>query len=151
MPFSTVNASADITTFQQASALYARASQAQRNANAVKVCNNTYLKQIHHMSTDDACPARFGWVSYALVFHGSVIVQYGENGSIEMDAHGYRTATTKHRMNQFTPFAIYQQAGDWFVRLAGECNRAYPFKFRDGIRFVPADTVAGYMHMPHVG
>jgi hypothetical protein len=130
-----------ITTFYDAATVFLRAPQAQQRANSIKVSNNTYLIR----ETDgDAVK------SYALAFHGSKIIRYGADGSITLNHHGYQTATTKHRMNQFTPFSVYQRDGAWFVVIARvwEYSFAMPVDVPGDVRFVPADTVAGWMHIP---
>lgn len=53
----------------------------------------------------------------ALTLHGHKIIYYHSDGSITLDSCGYRTRTTKERINEYTPFMIYQENFIWYVRL----------------------------------
>ena len=54
--------------------------------------------------------------SIALVYHDTNVVTWYKDGSIQLDSGGYRTLTTKTRMNQGSPFVVYQKNGLWYVR-----------------------------------
>lgn len=58
--------------------------------------------------------------SIAVRYHGHRIATFSPVGVILTDA-GYRTATTKTRLNLFAPagVAIFQQAHEWFVSVRG--------------------------------
>lgn len=49
-------------------------------------------------------------------FHGYTIVEY-HPGSMRLSSHGYRTYTTKERINWFLPehYGLWQESHEWFV------------------------------------
>jgi hypothetical protein len=67
-----------------------------------KVAPNTYLIQ--------------GDGNALVRYHGNLIVIY-EPGRITLNSQGYRTYTTKERINWFLPagYGLYQQRHEWFV------------------------------------
>lgn len=69
------------------------------------VCNNTGLH-------------RFRPSSISLCLYGHTIVEFGREGGVELWGRGWRTATTKDRMNKVlpVPWQVYQRRGKWYVR-----------------------------------
>lgn len=55
------------------------------------------------------------------------IIIFHTDGSYELNSDGYKTRTTKNRINKFSPFRIFQEAGQWYVN-----SKFLPFK--DGVR-----------------
>lgn len=52
----------------------------------------------------------------AVNYRGTDVVTYNADGSITLRTGGWKTATTKHRMNQYgRGVHVYQQKGGWFV------------------------------------
>lgn len=99
------------------------------------VNNNTRL-----ISLGTSYPDQGGFVVYSVLglkLHDTVIVTYFPDGSYELDSGGWKTLTTKDRMNNYTPFHIHQENLIWYV------NGIYLFK--DGIRIEPDRTVKGDM------
>lgn len=80
--------------------------------------NNTRL------ITDDG-PAK-----YHIKLHNTNIITYCENGDVVLNSGGWRTSTTKARMNEYSPVSIWQASGLWTARWRGE---SYPYA--DGITF----------------
>ena len=74
-----------------------------RNRGERKVGNNTYA----YIEYD-------GSVSIAL--HGTVVVRFFQNGLVQLNSGGWRTHTTKDRINQYSPVGVYQKKGEWFLR-----------------------------------
>lgn len=76
-------------------------------------------------------------------YHDTDVVRVFSDGSIRLDSGGWRTATTKLRMNQAASqfllgFHVYQTNRQWFVQVAGQ---EAPFPFEDGMTFArPADV-----------
>lgn len=96
-----------------------------RTGKACKVAPNTYIEE----QADCDGPA------YLLKLHGNTIIIFRRNGSVTYYARGYRTVTTKERLNSFGPVSVYQSKREWF---AGD------EPFRDGMEVgspVFADTV----------
>lgn len=74
-----------------------------------KLAHNTY-----RVSFDDG--------SVGVVFHRTLIIQTGRwDGTYILNSGGYRTSTTKQRLNALTPaeVQIYQRNFDWFVSTRG--------------------------------
>lgn len=57
-----------------------------------------------------------------VILHDTIIIQLRIDGTLILDSGGWRTATTKTRMNQFANehcggrFHVYQKKGEWYVR-----------------------------------
>ena len=58
----------------------------------------------------------------AVVHHATDIVTYRRDGTILLDCNGWRSKTTKERLNVFTPFGveIYQSSGVWYLAIQHE-------------------------------
>lgn len=68
-----------------------------------------------------------------VTYHWTNVVTVNPDGSIILDSGGYRSATTKTRMNQASnqlhlAFAVFQKDFDWFVGYKGET-----LPFEDGM------------------
>lgn len=68
-----------------------------------KIGNNTYA----YIEYD-------GSVSIAL--HGTIVVRLFENGLVQLNSGGWRTHTTKKRINKYSPVSVYQKNYEWFLR-----------------------------------
>lgn len=70
-----------------------------------------------------------------VTYHNTIVVSFG-NGRVTLDSGGWRTATTKTRMNQAARqfglgFTVVQVKGDWYVNTQdGQC-----LNFQDGMQF----------------
>ena len=96
---------------------YNEASEHLGNRLTCKIDHNTYLSRVF-----------IGRVS--VLFYGHPIIFYWHNGEIDVSACGYRTYTTKDRLNKFLPpgFSVYQRKHQWYL------SRAYmPREFWDGM------------------
>jgi hypothetical protein len=70
-------------------------------------------------------------------FHQTDVVKFEPAAThgqflVTLDAGGWRTATTKARMNQAAAqfglaYRVFQERGGWFVALGGAWNMAVPF------------------------
>jgi len=74
------------------------------------------------VSTDDD-----GWTN--VVYHETTVVKF-KNGKVILNSGGWRTATTKNRMNQVSNqfglgFGVYQRNFQWWVTLG--CGGIVPF------------------------
>jgi len=63
------------------------------------------------------------------VYHSTCVAKRMANGTIKLNSGGWRTVTTKLRMNQFARqygvrYMVYQKDFDWFVHVSG---RVIPF------------------------
>jgi len=58
-------------------------------------------------------------------YHNTCVAQLDNNNNVKLHSGGWRTATTKTRMNQFSNefcggrFRVYQKNNTWFVSYAG--------------------------------
>jgi hypothetical protein len=78
---------------------------------AVRLGNNTYLEQI--ISSQ-------GQLAITVRLHNTNIVIFHHDGRVTLHTGGYRTVTTKGRINQFIAGKVGQKKFDWFY---------YPPKF----------------------
>jgi len=80
--------------------------------------------------------------SIGLKFHRTVILTYNVDGTMTVDSGGYRTSTTKERMNQALPdgFRIFAKRGTWYV----DAPNGETYEFQDGYKVIPASARAFY-------
>lgn len=106
---------------------------------ALKIATNDYAelndflgskneKKIGHNTV-----ARRNGEDIEIVLHWTAIVVVKPGNSVVLNSGGYRSATTKERINQFLPsgVSLFQKAGAWYLRFhaTGEV-----VDFHDGIR-----------------
>jgi hypothetical protein len=96
-----------------------------RNSRRRKLDNNTYLEQ----SGED----------YAIRLHSTNVVTHHTDGSVTLNSGGWRTVTTKDRMNKFQSLArVYSERGVWIVSANGrEAN------FADGVTITADGVISG--------
>src|SRR5574340_1843996 len=89
-----------------------------RNAQSRKLANNTYAIRKER--------------AIAIRLHNTEIITFHQDGAITFNSGGWRTVTTKARMNEFSPAIVSQYRGVWSIRMDGmEANYA------DGITWNP--------------
>jgi hypothetical protein len=69
----------------------------------------------------------------SVVYHSTEVVRVNPDGSVVLDSGGWRSFTTKARMNQAATqyglgYRVYQKAFDWFVSFNG-----HELTFTDGM------------------
>lgn len=69
--------------------------------------------------------------SKAIRLHDTNVVTFKKD-KIILDSGGWRTNTTKARINQYSPFTVYQKDFDWFVVVNNDWSKLIPFK--DGMK-----------------
>lgn len=67
----------------------------------VRLDNNTVL----YKKPDD---------SFAVRLHNTEVVTIYPDGSYRLDSGGYRTVTTKDRINRYGPVRVYAERGVWY-------------------------------------
>jgi hypothetical protein len=72
------------------------------NRDSRKIGNNTYLERIDANTV-------------GIRLHGTIVVSIHNNGRYTLNGGGYRTRTTKDRINEYAPVKVYQKAFAWFV------------------------------------
>ena len=66
-----------------------------------KVANNTYMREVSD--------------GIAVRLHRTDVVVIHPDSTYTLSSGGWRTGTTKNRINQFTGAGIFQRRGDWFL------------------------------------
>lgn len=56
-----------------------------------------------------------GGSSFSLYLHGNLIAEWTKDGLIKLSDGGYKSNTTKARLNQFVPVSIYQKDYIWYI------------------------------------
>lgn len=86
-----------------------------------RIGHNTYLVSIPE--------------GYGIRYHDTVIVRYARDGAVYLNTGGWRTVTTKARLNQFTPvgLSVYQEKHVWYVWQPRTWPRASLVDFYDGM------------------
>jgi len=107
--------------YQQAFELASKA----RNANEGKpVANNTRI-----IKRGDCV---------AIKLHDTDVVTFAPSGAIILNTGGWKTVTTKDRINSFSPYKVYSDRGTWFAHIG---EKRVPFA--DGVTIYPTGTVKG--------
>lgn len=81
-----------------------------------KIAGNTYVRR--------------DGTSFSVQYHQTLVVTHNADGSITLNSGGWRTATTKERINAFCPWSVFQEKHVWYVSLPN--NPREPFV--DGMR-----------------
>lgn len=80
---------------------YEKAVATLKNRPSKKVANNTYL-----------VPVEGG---IAVKLHQTNVVTFHSDGNVTLNSGGWRTVTTKERINRYSPARVYSEGGVWFV------------------------------------
>lgn len=82
-----------------------------RNKLSRKIGNNTYLER-----RNSSHPKYTGIPAIAIRLHGTDIVTFYASGDVELNSGGWKTPTTKQRINEFLEgYSISQDRGVWYV------------------------------------
>ena len=77
----------------------------------------------------------------ALKYHATDVVTYHPDGSISLDSGGWKTQTTKRRINDYTDMRVFPDKGVWYVGKKGDIWHWEPgehdFVFQDNMRVMP--------------
>lgn len=104
---------------------FGKANELLANRDRKKIANNTYLERL---------PSG----SIGVKLHATYVVVIHADGTYTLNSGGWRTVTTKSRINQFSPAYVYQDDGEWYVNDGGFGNRV---AFEDGMRVRPGGVV----------
>ena len=108
---------------------YKEANETLSNRQSRKLQNNTYLQRRGE--------------NIAVLLHETDVVTYLPDGSCVLDSGGWRTVTTKARMNDYAPCWIFSDKGVWFVS-DGRWDSEKRHPYGDGFRIGPR----GGLHPP---
>jgi hypothetical protein len=112
-------------TYQEAKAILDKSRNGQK-----KLENNTYMMFL---------PG--GPLDIAVRLHSTNVVTLHADGTYTLDSGGWRTVTTKDRINKYAPLDpsrhVYQLKGQWYIDsdCVGSDHNFYRIPFFDGIRF----------------
>ncbi len=81
-------------------------------------------------------------------YHDTVVISFLQDGSIVLDSGGWRTVTTKKRINVFLPppLSIYQHQSEWYISRKyhhWDDADAFTVGFKDGMRLLQVVTDDG--------
>ena len=103
---------------------FAEAERFRESSRTRKLGNNTVLR----WSEDEPGRER-DW--YAIRLHDTDVVTFYADGTIQLDSGGWKTVTTKDRMNKILQpngYTLYQQDFEWFItRLPFSHNEPSPY------------------------
>jgi len=74
---------------------------------ARKIGNNTYAE----IERDNSVSIRL---------HGTAVVRFYPNGLVKLNSGGWRTSTTKNRINKYSPVKVYQKKYEWYLQDGAE-------------------------------
>lgn len=69
--------------------------------------------------------------NYGVKYHNTDVVIYNPNSTFTLNSGGYRTQTTKRRINKYSPAVVVQQKGIWY--LCDPTNTEAKFEFYDNV------------------
>jgi len=67
--------------------------------------------------------------NFCLCYQGSRLVTYHPDNTFTLSTNGYKTKTTKSRLNEYGPAKVFAKKGIWFIETPDG-----PVEFFDGIR-----------------
>lgn len=94
------------------------------------------MAQTNTIGTHATIVRHFGNGNVAVNYHDTrVVLANGNTGAVRLDSGGWKTQTTKTRMNQFAnqygmKFRVFQLRGDWYVE-----TPSGTIEFTDGMEF----------------
>ena len=104
--------------------------------------NNTYLHVVKFAQTGPS--ALYGIECIAVRLHNTDIVKFYSDGSTVLYSGGYRTVTTKERINHFIKGRIFQEKGQWKVvptlDVFGYLATNTPLDFNEGFTFYTSNS-----------
>lgn len=98
-----------------------------RGIDSKKVANNTYAR----LDSNGAIVIRY---------HDTDVVTLFYDGAIRLDSGGWKTLTTKERLNWFLPYSIrvYQESGIWYLS-----DNKEVYLFEDGLTISASGEITG--------
>ncbi|KKM25263.1 hypothetical protein LCGC14_1596730 [marine sediment metagenome] len=97
-----------------------------RNRESRKLANNTYLRRRGE--------------DIAVQLHATDVVTYHPDGSTTLNSGGWRTVTTKDRMNAYGPVQVWQDRGVWYI---GKGWQNKGTVYADGITVLANGSITG--------
>lgn len=120
-------------TYSEAKDMMQRARYGRR-----KLENNTWLERRQSDAPKDGTYQS----DYAVRLHNTDVVTLHPDDSYTLNSGGWRTVTTKDRINRYSPGCVYSERGQWYyLPKPGSWDMRYPFA--DGMRAYPNGKVDG--------
>lgn len=107
---------------------YAEALAKLGNRDSKKLENNTYLKRRDNGNV-------------AVQLHATDVVTIHSNDSVTLDSGGWRTVTTKDRINSYAEIRVFSDKGIWQVARSWDGTGAVLFE--DGMTIPPSGLIPG--------
>lgn len=91
-------------------------------------------KWSHRLNANTRVERPHGQDDISIVLHHTAVVTFRKNGEIVLNSGGWRTTTTKARINAALPtgYHVYQDKREWFVQTPGQ-----QVKYQDGMTLQP--------------
>lgn len=106
---------------------FTRCQEILGNSKTKKLSNNTYLRQE-------------GDNLFYVKFHDTdIICIYPDNTQV-IDCKGFRTKTTKERLNEFSLASVFQEKGNWYLQRGLQAGK---IEYFDGIRVALNGEIVG--------
>ena len=105
-----------------------------------------YAKFLGHSGSRKLANNTYAWQNKSdivISLHNNAIIVYHADGSVSIDTCGYRTTTTKQRLNQFSPFNVYQKNWEWYAN--GELMRGQTAELPAPRHWYSNHGVPGYL------
>ena len=116
-----------------------------KNYDQLDVCLNTARDLAKGKPIDNNTRLFYRGENIAVQLHATDIVIFYTNGDVMLDSGGWKTVTTKDRMNKYSPAQIWQEKGIWTFTY---CGRRYLYGdkiiLREGEVFLNGMNVPEY-------
>lgn len=103
----------DPTNYTEADHLFQTVSS---RTEYVKLAGNTRLHKLEAQDVPESMRTQAP-DCFMVTLHGHRIVTFYKDGSLVLDSCGWRTVTTKERMNRYLPpgLSLYQEKHEWWI------------------------------------
>lgn len=137
------------TSYSQALELYDERRKRGILDRGVKLANNTYLDWVSKNVAPHGLEEQPCW--FAVKLHHTNVVTFYSDGSIVLDSGGWKTVTTKQRMNEAirdyhsdNSWTVWSDRGVWYVSTGNwSAGTNKQWAYEDGIILHPNGTVTG--------
>ena len=105
---------------------YERANVMLGKRDSKKLDNNTFLYRCDNGTTQH---------DIVVILHQSEIIRIHPDGTYTVSSGGYRSMTTKSRINEYSPACVFQKNHHWFLHMGlYQDPNAKSIPFQDGMR-----------------
>ncbi|KKL46278.1 hypothetical protein LCGC14_2347120, partial [marine sediment metagenome] len=98
-----------------------------------KLANNTWAERRPPPRGADEFPDEI-----AIRLHNTDVLTFYADGRVRYDSGGWKTVTTKDRMNTYGLWPVYPERGRWYIRVKG-----HEYVYADGMTIGPRGGVTG--------